>query len=255
MKYQLLLFSFFFALFTSTQGQIQLFKGKIIYEEEVIKDVHVVNKRTNHGTNSNDFGLFEIPVFVGDTLVISHINFMKKEVIVTEKNMNIEILKIELNAKTYQLEEITFQKPKSLFYIDPEILPPPIVNAKTLKLPYANTKKNTDKNVVKFNSGSIVSLENLTNTLNGNNRRKRQLQKMNYEDNKLAKIRKYFSDDFFISDLNIKPEKINIFLNYCLNKNIITHFNNKDKLGLTAVLITESRTFPQDKTEISLKKQ
>ncbi|MDG1398064.1 MAG: hypothetical protein P8P88_06720, partial [Polaribacter sp.] len=115
--------------------------------------------------------------------------------------------------------------------------------------------KNTDKNVVKFNSGSIISLENLTNTLNGNNRRKKQLQKISYEDDKLAKIRKYFTDDFFISDLNIKPEKITIFLNYCLNKNIITHFNNNDKLGLTAILIKQSRTFPQDKTEISLKKQ
>ena len=242
-------------MFTSTQGQIQLFKGKIIYEEEVIKDVHVVNKRTNHGTNSNDFGLFEIPVFVGDTLVISHINFIKKDVIVTEKNINIEIRKIELNAKTYELEEITLQKTKSIFYVDPEILPPPIVNAKTLKLPYANTKKNRNKNVIKFKSGSIISLENLINSLNGNNRRKRQLQKMNYEDNKLAQIRKYFTDDFFISDLNINSDKITIFLNYCLKKNIITHYNNKDKLGLTAILIKESRTFPQDKTEISLKKQ
>lgn len=255
MRNQLLIYSLFFVAITYGQKQKKNITGKVFYDGEVISDVHIINKNANQGTNTNDLGLFEIPVFIGDTLTFSHINFKDKKIAITKENIYNEILKVELEGKTYQLEEITLQKPKGIFYIDPEIMPAPTVNAKTLNLPYANTIAKKDYNVVKFRSGGVVSLDNLINALNGNNRRRKELQKITYEDDILKKIRKHFTDDFFITDLNIKQENINPFLNYCYKKNIINHFNKKNNLRLTTILIKESRTFPKDKIEISLLKK
>ncbi|MGK0414267.1 MAG: hypothetical protein ACJA1B_002490, partial [Polaribacter sp.] len=41
-------------------------------------------------------------------------------------------------------------------------------------------------------------------------------------------------------------------LNYCFKKNIITVFNTKELLKLTSILMTESKSFPQNKIEIAL---
>ena len=133
--------------------------------------------------------------------------------------------------------------------------PAVIVNAETLNLPYANSKKKKDDGIIQLSSGAVVSLDNLIGALNGNNRRKKILKKISTEDTVLSKIRKFYTDDFFITDLNIRPENINPFLNYCFKKNIITHYNEKDLLKLTSILMTESKSFPQDKTEIALIKK
>lgn len=256
MKNQLFVYCLIFVVLNNYgQTKKKTIIGKVFYEDDAISDVHIINKNSNIGTNSSDSGLFEIPVVLGDTLTFSHINFKIKELAITEEVLKTELLNIDLDLKTYQLEEITLGKSKSILFEDPDIMPPPEVNAQTLKLPYANTIAKKDKAIVKFRSGGVINLDNLINALNGNNRRRKELEKITLEDKGLAKIRKYFTDDFFITDLNIKQESINPFLNYCFKKNIIHHFNKNDNLKLTKILMQESKTFPQDKTEISLIKK
>ena len=252
MRNQLFLYCLFFYASAFSQEQHKNIIGKVFFNGTAITDVHVINKNSNQGTNTNDFGVFEIPVILGDTLVFSHINLKHKELAITKEILSTAILKIDLEEKTYQLEEITLGNRKSIFYVDPEIMPPPLVNAETLNLPYANSTTEKDHTVISFRSGAVVRLDNLINAINGNNKRRRQLLKMTYEDEILAKIRKHFTDDFFTTDLNIKQENIIPFLNYCFKKNIINHFNKKENLVITGILMKESKSFPQDKIELSL---
>ncbi|MGK0448625.1 MAG: hypothetical protein ACJA2M_002424, partial [Polaribacter sp.] len=146
---------------------------------------------------------------------------------------------------TYALDGFTLEKPRSIFYVDPQMVRPTIVNAKTLNLPYANTTVKKEYSIVKFRSGAAVSLDNLINSLNGNNKRRKELNKISQEDNALSNIRTYFTDDFFITDLQIKKKHINPFLNYCVKKNIIAYFKRNENILLTKVLMDQSRLFPQ----------
>lgn len=257
MRNQPLLYFLFFCAFTYGQKKNQLITGQLFFDKEPVSDVHLVNKNTNKGTISNDYGLYEISASIGDVLEFSHLNFITEEIIVTKEILAQAIFKITLKLKTYELEEIVIEQKRGTFYIDPEIMTGPavIVNAETLNLPYANSKKKKDDGIIQLSSGAVVSLDNLIGALNGNNRRKKILKKISTEDTVLSKIRKFYTDDFFITDLNIKPENINPFLNYCFKKNIITHYNEKDLLKLTSILMTESKSFPQDKTEIALIKK
>ncbi|WP_296637193.1 hypothetical protein [Polaribacter sp.] len=116
------------------------------------------------------------------------------------------------------MNEIIFERSTGIFYVDKQYLKPRIINAKTLNLPYANKVAKKNESILSLQSGAAINLENLISALNGSNRRKRMLKKITYEDKMLAKIRKHYTDDFFITDLNIKQDDINVFLNYCFKK-------------------------------------
>lgn len=243
MRYQLLFCCFFYATLSFGQKKTSFFSGKIIINKIPQNDVHILNKNNNKGTISNDKGWFEIPVTLGDSIYFSHINLQDKLVIITQEVLEKKTFSIELKEQTYALDEFILEKPKSIFYVDPQMVPPPTVNAKTIKLPYANTKAKKDKSIVKLRSGGVVSLDNLINSLNGNNRREKLLKKLADEDDELKKIRKLFTDDFFITDLKIKKEYINLFLNDCIDKNIISIFKSDNMINLTQLLIKESKLY------------
>ncbi|TXD52920.1 MULTISPECIES: carboxypeptidase-like regulatory domain-containing protein [unclassified Polaribacter] len=248
MKNHLLLFAVFFSMIAAGQEKRKTISGYVFIHKSVVSDVHIVNKTAKQGTITNDLGFFEIPVFSGDTLAFSHLNLEIQEITVTQKMVSDTTIEIDLEERTYALDEITLEKPRSIFYIDPEIMPPPTVNATTLNLPYANTKAKKDYAIFKIKSGGVVDLDNLINALNGTHKRRKELQKFTLEDTALSKIRKQYTDDFFITDLHIKQENIHQFLNYCHKRNIIYHFNKNEHLQLTRILMTQSKTFLQKDT-------
>ena len=244
------LYALFLLLFivASVSGQTErtLLKGNVLLEDISISDVHVVNTDTNIGTITNEKGVFEIPTKIGDSIRFSHVNLKDKIIIISKDIILEDEFTIQLTEKTYSLDEITLQKPRSIFYIDPEIMPNngPKVNATTLNLPYANTTVEKDEDIYKIQSGAVVSLDNLINALNGNTKRKKLLKKMSAEDAQLSKIRKHYTDSFFVIDLKIKPAYINPFLNYCIDENIIHLFKTNNQIKLTKVFLQESNHFP-----------
>ena len=245
MKKLLTLLTIFIFTTTYSQEKTTLFKSKIVLDSNVISNIHILNKKTNIGTITNNNGEFEIPVQIGDSLFISHINLEEKVILIDKENISNKKNTINLKEKTYQLESFTLQKPRSIFYVDKEIMPDNgvVVNAKTLHLPYANTLAKEDKAVFKFRSGGVVNLDNFINKINGNFKQEKLIKELKYEDNQLIKIRQKFTDDFFINNLKIKKEYINQFLNYCISKNIISVFNKGNTLKLTSLLLEESRLF------------
>ena len=248
MKKLLVLLAFLISFFSlKAQGKRTFKTGRTVLDSIGMIDVHIINKNTKAGTITNYNGVFEIPVKVGDSLFISHLNLQDKLIIITEKTLSDKYILINLIEDTVALNGFVLEKQRSVFYQDPEITTykGPTVNAKKLNLPYARTSVKKDKSVIKFRSGASISLNNLINSLNGNNKREKQLKKMSAEDLQLEKIRKRFTDDFFITDLKIKKEYINQFLNDCIDKNIIRIFKSDNVLKLTKLLIKESKLYPK----------
>ncbi len=247
MKKLYIVFTFFIGtILISAQDKRTYITGKTVVNEHSILDVHIINKNTKIGTITNENGVFEIPVKLGDSLFLSHLNLQNKLILITEKILLDKNFTIHLDEKTVVLNEMVLEKQRSIFYQDPEITTykGPKITAKTLNLPYANTTVKKDESIIKFRSGGVLSLDNLINSLNGNNRREKLLKKISQEDIDLKKIRKLFTDDFFITDLKIKKEYINQFLNDCIDKNIIYIFKNNNNIELTKFLIKESKLFP-----------
>ncbi len=245
-NYYLLLFVFFslHTIFSQQQNSFKL-SGKVVSDSISVENVHIFNKASLKGTISNSKGKFELPVRVGDTLYVSHINFESKELVISVSEKVIKNINILLFPKTHTLEEVTLREHKSIFYVDPQIMPQSMVNASSLKLPYANVVGKKDERIANISITSAkVDLENLINFFNGNTKKAKELKEVKLKDSKLQQIRKEFTDYFFIHQLKIDKNYINQFLNYCLNSGIIWQYKVGNKLKLTELLIAESKTFP-----------
>jgi hypothetical protein len=250
-KHQLLIMTLFFAITLFSQQKNQaIIDGKIMVDSTAIEHAHIINKSTLKGSISNKIGAFKLPVKVGDTIFISHINFKKKEVIISQKNIESQNIIIELETQSHQLNEVVIKKRRSIFYVDPEIMPNHLVNPITLKLPYANVKAKKDQRISKLTlTSASIDLENLINSLNGNAKKARELKRTKKIDDQLNSIRKQYTDFFFTHQLNIEKQYINQFLNYCLNAGILSPYKNKNSVKLTELLVRESKTFPHTKID------
>lgn len=218
--------------------------GNIVIDKIALSDVHIINKSTNIGTVSNDKGFFEITVKLNDSLFISHLNYNEVFIVITDRHISSQKINIELEERVETLNGITLGNKKSIFHIDKDILIyNPKVTAKSLNLPYAESKKEENKSVIRIRSGAVVSLDNLINVLNGNKKRAQIIKQLSTEDKELNKIRAHFTDDFFVTNLKIKKDFINQFLEFCKNEEIINDFKSKNQIDFMAIIIRHSKKF------------
>jgi hypothetical protein len=234
----------------SQEDKRALIHGIIVSDSLVIENTHIINKTTLKGTFTNKNGAFSLPIKIGDTLSISHINFSTKEILISNEIFTKKTFKIEMDSKTYALEEVTIKKKRSIFYIDPEIIPNSVLNATTLKLPFTNGIKPVEnKSTLRLKSGLSVNLVSFINVLNGNRKKEKELAKAKKKDYKVDQLRAQFSNSFFYHQLKIQEGHINQFLEYCVEKGVF-QFHEKDNiLKLTHFIIQTSKTYMHQKLD------
>jgi len=250
-----------FNLFIIAQEKPILVSGEISVGKFSLADVHIINKTLDIGTISNDEGKFELIVKKGDVLIISHINYEIKEYFVSTKDINNQKIELQLSNKIYVLNEVVIDNRKGIFHVDKDIMPHnlPIVNAKTLKLPYTESEAIKKEKLLKIKSlGASLNLDDVLNILSGAHKKEKQLKEAVLSDDNLQAIRTHFTDSFFTNQLHIKKEYINIFLNFNKSSGIIQLHKKNKLLELTAVLLENSKVFsqkePEEKTSVSFNK-
>jgi len=215
--------------------------GTILSDSVAIENVHVLNKTQLTGVVSTSFGRFKLPVSIGDTLFFSHINFENKEYVI----VNTKQIKINLIQKTHTLNEVTLVKKRGTFYIDPEIIPASELHKTRLKLPFTLNKGYTEnKSTLRTESGVVVNIVSLINSLNGKRKKEKELKNAKIRDQKFDTFRAKFSNSFFVYQLKIKEEYINQFIEYCFLDGALDHLKNNNLINLTHILIEKSNTFP-----------
>lgn len=240
------LFTFFCltTLFSQKKINFELI-GTVISDSLAIENVHVINKTSLKGTFTNKNGVFTIPVKVGDTLTISHINMSSKTVIVSIAEKVTKQISISIGSKTHALTEITLKKRRPFFYVDKDIMPHSMINSSSLKLPFANVKqKPENKNVLRPESGLAVNLVSLINAFNGKSKKAKELKDAKIRDKKFDKLRNKFQDSFFYVDLKIRDGFINKFLEYCIKEGIYSYREKDNIIQLTNYLIQKSKIYP-----------
>lgn len=231
-------------LFSQQENNI-LLHGKVIADSLEIENVHLINVSNSKGTITNKAGKFKLSSSIGDTIIVSHINYKKKLIVIEKQHKKLKNIIIKLQPKVYILTEVSIKKRQPIFYNDPEIMPPHIANTTALKLPYTKTTTKKNEKITNATLTSFsVNIENLINAINGNTKKAKELRRAKLEDKKLKEIRVEFTDYFFTNQLNIKKQYINQFLNYCLGSGILIEHTKDNKLKITEILLRESKTFP-----------
>ncbi len=182
-------------------------------EKNPVSKVDVANYNSKQVITTNTLGTFSIQVKVGDELVFISKNYEIKRLMVDQKTMNLNNLIISLQLKPEQLNEVV------------------ITNIPSIKLS-ADTKweegKIEEMNLIK-NSTSLknpavydgriengVGLIKIGSKIMALFKKEKEPIKKKIPKIEFAPLaRKTCDERFYIQTLHLKPEEINLFLQFC----------------------------------------
>jgi hypothetical protein len=235
-----------------SQEKYVLISGKIISSNNAVGNVHIVNLNTKLGTVSNDGGEFEMLVSLNDVLLFSSIEYERKEIIITDNFIKYKKLVVELIPSVNELNEVFIEGltgnlnydikkvPKDTvrnhsFFLKPgdlkKILPPDLHGSE--KAPYVGFFPPIPGSVSLPDPGYEAE-QRLKREIS----RKKQFP---------SKIIKQFGLAYFTDKLLIPEDKIDHFLAYCEDRNIINEFYKNNLLEVIQILREESKSYHEIK--------
>lgn len=102
-KCQFFLLLFLFS--AEISAQTKDISGKIMASSDLV-GIHVINKTASKFTITNNLGEFVIPVKLNDTIIVSSVQYIRKEILMTEIIMQAKVLRINLEDNVNKLDEV-----------------------------------------------------------------------------------------------------------------------------------------------------
>lgn len=237
--------------------EILLF-GKVKSGNEQMGGVNILNLNSRLGTSANDDGEFSIPVKINDTLLISSVQFERKKIVITQTLFKNEQITFILLPALNKLDEVFLHGfsgnlsvdikktpedtiPKMNFTFNPKDLAnfkSEFINDPT-KAP--NALQMTDPTFMSGVGGSatlpdyyMIAQRKLKKEL----KQKKEFPKRIVQELGLV---------YFTNTLHISEEKINHFLFYCENREIVKLYYEGNLLRVIEILKEESILYNQIK--------
>ncbi len=224
MRKNSLLVLLFLLITTSFLAQDQFhtkLQGRIYSEDGDVAATHILNITSNRFTITDTEGFFEIPVKLYDTLVVSAVQFKRKELVVTMEILEQALLQIQMEDALTKLSEVIVRPYNLTGDISRDAVNmniEPVVTASTLGLPNAYVKVPTQSERKLYEASSGGGLLPLNPILNGISGRTKMLKTRLQRDEKYARtqrVREFYVDSLFTTDLKIPEGKIEDFLFFC----------------------------------------
>ncbi len=243
-----------------SQNSISL-KGKIVADSLQGSSVHIINLTQKTGTVNSASGNFEISVRENDLLLFSSIEFEKKEIIVTQQILNKAFLLVELVAAVNELEDVNLSNITLTGNINTDlenieiVKGLPLVSAANFmdarfKSDFTDPLRDPENlafhqnNILQETQMDIIGIIGLISNLLGIKKAGKTTLPPGYNAPLSSQIRGLFSDDFFITSLNLKKEKIQDFLFYLDDQDINRQLLLKEnRMALIELLIVHGENY------------
>ncbi|MGL2962334.1 hypothetical protein ACSVH2_00780 [Flavobacterium sp. RSB2_4_14] len=217
----------------------KLVHGKIVSEEMALSAIDIVNINSKKITKSASDGSFSIMAKIGDELFIISKEYIDQKIVLTKQQFDQKNLIVKLEKKPIELEDVNVVKAESMKIkvsqadMDQAKL---IKQQNTLKVP--NVQTGEIENGVDFvRIGKDISklLKNKDEEKTSNT-----APKIGFKEY----INSNFDNVFFIEELKIKAEEVNLFISYCevdaTSKSIL---ENQNLLETTEFLLNKNEDF------------
>ncbi|WP_281637122.1 hypothetical protein [Flavobacterium marginilacus] len=227
MKVKLLIaLSLIVSQFSFSQTEKNL-KGVVSSENFLLSNVDVINKTSQKSVKTNENGEFIIAVKANDSLLFYIKDFHLKRLKVSQKQIELNNLEVEMLKKAEQLEEVVVAKKQSIKLSTDKAYEQSKLDG------YATEKFDNREGHQAMRDGTFV------NGLNFITIGKKLLQLFSKEKEpeketppeiEFAVLAKNTCDQkFYLETLKLKPEEINLFLQFCdldpKSKKIMEHNN------------------------------
>lgn len=188
-----------------------LLEGRLLSKDSTgIDRVNILNLTHKYGTISNDNGTFKVPVYIGDTLLFSAIQFKNIEIYITDSLLANEDLSWVMEFETITLQDIVLTDGFSMLDTTPKTfgeidmgLP---FNTEPVEKSYSDRKESYLTSKL---SSTIIS------ALTGDLKKLRKLQEVE-EEMALTDLVKDLFDDSFYKGLDIPKTEIYNFIDFYL---------------------------------------
>ena len=238
------------------QKKQSLLTGVIKDSISTVKSAHIINLNTKDGASSNDFGKFQVPVSIGDTLLISSVQHHLLYKVITVEHVQNKNITIYLSSKRHQLDEVLIKKNNLSGSLALDVKRkkqgPPEINAVTLGLPFAGQKKlsQIDRKLRTASSSSGgIPLDQILNVISGRMKKLHEEKKVVEENNDVDAMLKKVKH-FLTSNFNIKEEDHYRFLYYCRADSLFNKSIINNELTLIKFLHLKSKDFYKAQKEV-----
>lgn len=264
MKEKILLIAIgvFFSLTAQAQENIPL-KGKIVADSLEGSAVHIINKTQQTGTVNSSTGTFVIDVRENDTLLFSSIQFVNEEHVVSGDDIQKGYLEFKLIEDVNELAEVNISNITLTGNINTDISNMEIVKDLPVTVNFSAIKNKTfeadindplaSPDQLAFRQNEISTGAGSLNILGGLGLLadvigiKRKSKKPAFTGPIIPaskQVRDLFDDDFFVSSLGIKKDRIEDFIFYLDDVKINAELLKKEnQLSLIDFLFTESEKY------------
>lgn len=184
-------------------------RGQILYQNTDVVAANVVNTTSQKATISDGNGEFAIEVMMGDELVFTSLQYQIRVVKITKEILQRGRLVIDVNEKVTELDEVVVTPEQRQKFLD-------LRSEEFKAFDYERDRSTRVENTI-MRQGELYSGVNFVNVF-------KALYRLVDNDNSDQKvytlkpsevIRQLYEDTFFIDQLSIEKDKIELFLLYC----------------------------------------
>ena len=184
-------------------------RGKVLYQDSNVVAANVLNTTSEKATITDDNGNFAIEVQLNDELIFSSVQYEIRAIVITKEILQRNRLVIDVREKITQLDEVVISpnRPEAFLNVKEEEFKQFDYTAdKSTRVENELLRQNQLYNGVDFVNIFRLLYKSL---------RPESSEDKTFDFAPSDVIRQIYPDIFFTSQLNIDPDEIELFLQYC----------------------------------------
>lgn len=245
MKYFLCFFCCFYSiLLTSQTNQIE---GFIVFDEEALQGVSIINQTKNTSTISNEIGFFEIKASLADTIYFSYLGMQEVTRYVTSKELEAELVKIKMYEKSFELKEVEVTKYSSVNAVALGIIPEEMKEFSQYERKLANAGDFKPIHLLDLITKGALPLDPIFNAINGRTKRMKHAINLEQKQEQYQFLETNYTE-YAQVELNIKEEQVGLFFTYIVeNEDLAYSIKNHEEDKFRFFLMEQWNTFKGNK--------
>ena len=214
--------SIFFFIISQLYSQNQVprrIEGKVAADFSNLEGIYVVNTSSEKSTTTNSEGHFSIEAKVGETLLLSAINFKEVEIVLSESDFSKKWLVVSMQPIVNELREV--------------IVGNSAISAESLGIIPYGQKKYTPAERKIFTATSGFGIDPILNLISGRTNMLKKELEIEKKEGYLIQLENLFQPDFYIHSMHIPQLHVKGFLYFLVeNPKFISVLKTKNRTAI-----------------------
>lgn len=234
--------SIFFFIISQLYSQNQVprrIEGKVAADFSNLEGIYVVNTSSEKSTTTNSEGYFSIEAKVGETLLLSAMNFKEVKIVLSESDFSKKWLVVSMQPIVNELKEV--------------IVGSSSISAESLGIIPYGQKKYTPAERKIFTATSGFGIDPILNLISGRTNMLKKELEIEKKEGYLIQLENLFQPEFYIHSMHIPQLHVKGFLYFLVeNPKFISILKTKNR---TAIEFSMSELAVQFNEMIAFKKE